>query len=356
MSKILLHQSNTAVMDQFQNTDNEFELGHEFDIDLEEVADPTSADASYRFLNAPGEIQRLQNTDNEFELGDEFNIVIEEVAHPRSVDASLKVLNAPGEIQRLHLVQYGTKRTIHGNMVNVVHGHANGRLATLIVLQFDFLGSSDGKRRFRDASIELRFAHEEEQCGGDHDPEVLHICPEGEYKLENGSTVSIESTISGGVSASFAPVGLEGVGINAGVEQTVSKECQYHAKVFGSRRIEKRRYGDYNAVRWALEEDRIAESGIPSSLRAAVLVVQKTAGIFRAELEVQAQVDLWYSLQRRIQHLRGTSTVDPVFFDRKQPWFGPKIEGLDIDNLSTTDLQQLSFIKVSLVCFEFLGT
>jgi len=290
-------------------------------------------------------------TDDEIEADldgqEQFAIRLAEVGDPENDGAFYRLRNAPGgEIHRRHLVQSGKTRTIHGNLINVVHGFADGRPATLVVLQFDFLGSSNGNRRFRTASIDVRFAHGDALVGGDSDPEVLSVSPEGEYQLGNKSTLTIESTIMAGISTKFGVAGMEGIGIDAGLGRTTSIEREYHAKLFGSRRIERRLYGTCNAVRWTLEEDGVAKSGIPSSFRGAILVAQKSTGNFRAELEVKAQVDRRYSLQSRIQHLLGHSVVDPVFFDRSQPLVGPEIQGLNMKNLATCGLKNLCFVKV----------
>lgn len=259
-------------------------------------------------------------------------------------DSAFRLRNTPGgEEQRPHIIQYGSDLAVHADLFSVQHGTftPGGEAATLAVIDFRFVGSESHARRFRKAMIDVQFAPWNQPVGGEHDPEVLGIAPFGFFAW-NPSTQEEESTIS--LTASASAGGLGALGIDAGWETTKKKKKEDRTTLFGSMRIEgDRNYGGQNTARWTVSENGIERHGIPSLLRAAILVKPKSEGKFRAFVEIKTDVDILYGAKKRIDKFFGKHIVDPVYFDteaNRKP-FGPTLTGVQMTNLSICDLTMI---------------
>jgi len=264
-------------------------------------------------------------------------------------DNSYRLQNGPGENQRQHIVQQGRPKDVmfHGDLFAVVHGTLTpgGDDATLIIIQFTFVGSEGFGRRFRKVIVKIRFANgENDPHGGVLDPEVRAIAPDGELQMGPASIEEVSTAVSAGVSVSLA----EGMGgLHSGFEWSKSTTNTSRVTVFGGKRIEGRKHGNQNTVLWKLQEDKIGQTGVPNSLRAAVLVVPKSQDGFRAIVDVDVNVDALYAVASKVRRLTGQSVVDPVHFSSERVDFGPKLVGVDADNLDACNLAGIAFSKVS---------
>lgn len=259
-------------------------------------------------------------------------------------DSAFRLSNTPGgEEQRPHIIQYGSDLAVHADLFSIRHGTftPGGEAATLVVIDFRFVGSGSHVRRFRKAMIEIKFAPWNQPVGSEHDPEVSSIAPFGFFAWDP-STQEEESKIS--LTASASTGGLGALGIGAGWEATKKMKKEDRTTLFGSMRIEgDRNYGGQNTARWTVNENGIERHGIPSLLRTAILVKPKSEEKFRAFVEIKTDVDILYGAKQRIDKFFGKHIVDPVYFDteaNRKP-FGPTLTGVQMTNLSICDLKAI---------------
>jgi len=266
-------------------------------------------------------------------------------------DSAFRLRNTPGgEMQRPHVIQYGTDLAVHADIFNIKHGTftPGGDPATLIVIDFQFVGSESHGRRIRKALIDVRFAPWDQPVGSENDPEVSSIAPFGFFAW-NPLTGEEEKKLSFNVSASTGGLGNFGIGLGWETTKKVKKEKR--TTLFGTMRIEgERDYGAQNTAKWTVSENEIESHGIPSHLRTAILVKPKGKEKFRAVIEVDAEVDILYGAKKRIDKFFGKHVVDPVYFDAegKRKPFGPEIADIDTTNLSKCDLKATGSQLVSL--------
>lgn len=262
---------------------------------------------------------------------------------------SYRLRNSPsGQNQRQHILQEGKPGdlTIHGDLYSVLHGTLTpgGDPASLIIMQFSFMGSQSRARRLRDASVKVKFANADDPLGTDFDPEVKEIAPEGQFEMAQKTTQEVSTAISAGISV---PVVQGILDLNSGVERTTTVTQTGRVKGNGYRWMERRRYGTKNSAIWKLSEDSIGKTGIPSLLRTAVLVVPKTQDGFRAIVEIEAHADLRYAAVAKLHRLMGDAEIDPVYFSECRENYGPQVEGVDASNLSACVLAELELIEAS---------
>lgn len=264
-------------------------------------------------------------------------------------DADYHLLNKPGgENQRKHILQEGKPKdlTLHGDLYAVVHGTLtpNGDDATLIVMQFTFAGSTSCERRFRKVEIKIKFANGEDAFGTASDPVVKTIAPEGEFVVGEQSTETSSTKLTAGISVPVAQG--TGVELKAGLHHSTTTVRSSRATIFGTKRIEMRRYGSPNMALWKLTEDKIGKTGVPSSLRAAILVVPQTEDGFRAIVEVDATADAMFAAEVKSRRWLGKSQIHPVYFNCERENLGPQLDGVDPDNLSACKVAEIAFVKV----------
>lgn len=266
-----------------------------------------------------------------------FTISLEPVGDASS---SFRYRNAPGELQRPLIVDRHTTSdlTVQGDLANVIHGRCTpgGDPATLIVVVFRFL-SSRYRRKFRHATITFDFSNPpSKQTTG---IEVSAIYPENYHALDP-SLVWGNSRLWLGVSARIN--GGPTFPIRAGGEVTWAKrrsvERADHGSIVGSLKTRGRTHGPKNAAIWQITENRTQRAGIPSFFRAAILLKRDHLQIFQVLVKVKASVDILHSIKSVSQAVFGDSTIDPIYFDPKLPPMGEIPNGLDIDNLSAFPL------------------
>lgn len=261
---------------------------------------------------------------------------------------SYRLRNSPGENQRQHILQEGKPGdlTVCGDLYSVLHGTLTpgGESASLIIMQFRFMGSQSRARRFRDASVRVKFANADHPLGTQLDPEVKEIAPEGQFEMAQETTQEVSTAISAGISV---PVVQGILDLNAGLERTTTVTQIGRVRGSGHKWMEGKRYGKKNTAIWKLSEDNIGKTGTPSLLRTALLVVPQTEDGFRAIVEIEAHADLRYAAVAKLHRLLGSSIVDPVYFSQCRENYGPQVEGVDASNLSACVLAELGLIQAS---------
>lgn len=267
--------------------------------------------------------------------------------YPTGDDGAFRLENTLDEMQRRHVMQDGSELTVYADLYNVTHGRRSpqGDAATLIVMDFRFTGSDSNKRRFREATIMVKFELADQGMDDESGPEVLKIAPHGTF-FRNQSTQEeqIKANVNATASGGGGPVNL---GIGAGWEKTKTITKEDRMALSGNPRIEGRRSGSYNAARWKLRENKLKQQGLPSFFRTAILISPRSTGKFKAIITVQTEVSLIYSLQQSIKKFAGGRVVDPVYFDveAKRKALGPKLDSVEPENMEICDLEQLKVVE-----------
>jgi hypothetical protein len=258
--------------------------------------------------------------------------------------ASFRLRNKPGETQRGHIMQRGSDLTIQGDFYSITHGSftPGGDAATLLVIDFRFTGSSTRNKRFKTAKIEVRFGSYGDGVG--EDPEVRKIAPHGSFALDS-ATETVSTTLSANTSGQ-AGAGPATLGIGAGWEKTKTTTRQASCTLTGSLWIDGRDMGSPNMGRWKIGENQIEKRGIPTLLRTALLITQCLPTSFQALVTVHTEVNLAHAVTEQVRRLIGhqvVDVVDPIIFAQgptRQP-AGAQLAGIDTENLSACDLEQL---------------
>ncbi|KAI8966063.1 hypothetical protein F5Y11DRAFT_211164 [Daldinia sp. FL1419] len=172
---------------------------------------------------------------------------------------------ARDQYHRAEVLQRTGAVDITCNLKDVIHGAIStdsDRYATVIVMEWGF--QPKGSRRISEATIELLF----ETSSPDSDIEVEKVSFEGTYGLM--SSTQEETTTRGGEVnlglEQFASIGLAGKW-----EKTVSRSNSDAIVLYGGRRLINNRPPNRIAT-WKLSENQSQRSGIPSSLKVAILV------------------------------------------------------------------------------------
>jgi hypothetical protein len=229
-------------------------------------------------------------------------------------------------------------------LVEVLHGTLvpDGAPATLAIIEFWFIATKRS-RRFLSATIDMQFADAEKRVG--FDPEVLEIAPRGHFTLHPTKkqvelTRSAQTGIQGGGGPATANLGFA-------CDLKESTEKQDQTTVSGVIRLEGRSWGRKNAVRWVLMENATQKTGIPTHLRAPILLKREDGGLFNANVKIEVEADMKASLESKVQRLFGkVEKDDPVDFDPSAP---PTSNACDLTDLANCGLKELSAIVMSTV-------
>jgi hypothetical protein len=257
--------------------------------------------------------------------------------------ASFRLRNKPGEIQRGHIIQQGSDLIVQGDLFSVVHGFSapGGDPATLLVIDFRFTGSLTRSTRFKAAKIEIKFTSQGESP--DEEPVVRKIAPHGTFCLDS-STETVSTTLSVNASGQ-AGTGPATLGMGASWERAKTGTRQASCTLTGILWIDGNE-GHPNTGRWQMSENPMEKQGIPSLLRAAILVTQCLPSGFQALISVHTEVNLAYAMHEQMRRFTGgrvVDIVDPVIFDsgpKRQP-AGAQLAGVDSEHLEACDLEQL---------------
>jgi len=227
--------------------------------------------------------------------------------------SSFRTQNDPSApLQRSHYVERNKGGVdIRCSCLDVTHGmwsSSSDKSATLLVLQFRF-DPRKRARRIQDVNVTLRFAG---MKPGESDPEVAAIAPDGTFNLV--PTTQHEEITQGGSLAlgAAAPVGGITATGTASRQKAVSRDTSDHTTVTGSIDLKERNWGAKNCASWTLLENKTAKTGVPKSMRTAILLKRKDDNPFQCIVKIDAGVDYKSSLERMFG---GKPKDDPVLFD-----------------------------------------
>jgi hypothetical protein len=115
----------------------------------------------------------------------------------------------------------------------------------------------------------------------------------------------------------------------------------------GTIRLEKRNFGSENTARWVLIANDAQNSEMPTFLRTAILLKRnpkKPNEIFKATIEIQADIDFASRLGAGIDRLLGTERDDPIFFDPGEASTTVVVEEDKLHNLGSIELDKISAV------------
>lgn len=262
--------------------------------------------------------------------------------------ATFHTLNAPGQVERQNVYDYGSALNMQMNLVDVIHGTMSpeGLPATLVIADFQFI-SHEKSRRFRRAVIELRFR--DLDPNDDNPPEVYDIAPQGSFSMnQTEKTQELKRAAKADVGAAFV------ANVTTGLEWSLTeKQTKYSsARLTGIMTMKDRNMEPRNVAKWSLEENEKDNKGIPSLLRAAILLRRRTNERFLANVRLETKIN-WmthYSLETRtgggdVEDRTGGGDIDPVTFDPSRTRTTPVPAYIDPTNLGSVNLNDLSAVQ-----------
>ncbi|KAI1654118.1 hypothetical protein F4813DRAFT_372416 [Daldinia decipiens] len=211
---------------------------------------------------------------------------------------------ARDQYHRAEVLQRTGAIDITCNLKEVIHGamSANSdRYATLIVMEWGF--QPRGSRRISEASIELLF----ETALPDSDIEVEKVSFEDTYSLM--PTIQQETITMGGE----ATIGVEqfaSLGLTGKWEKTISKTSSDAITLCGGKRLINNRPPNCIAT-WKLSENQAQRTGIPASLKIAMLVSRDDEEKFFCKLAFTCKTDLKTSSRGLFKKI---PKDDPIIF------------------------------------------
>ncbi|KAK7403905.1 hypothetical protein QQX98_010312 [Neonectria punicea] len=257
-------------------------------------------------------------------------------------EGEFRTKNNVNEKFRPVLVDRGDQLVTKVAIVGITHGELaeSDDLATILTFEFRFVAT--GGRRFKSASV--MFTFEDSEGDTSQDPVVHDISPNGQWALNK--TEKVQNVKYG------ANVGINGgidlAGAEAGLlwELGEVKSRDFFTKLTGVKRIMRRGFvGEENVVIWTLEENEDKETGIPTLMRAAVLLRRPYDVPFTFTVKVRADVD-FIGTVKTLFGMERKDPIDPVEVDsgRNMKALDPKRHNLkEMDSL---DLQKVGGVTV----------
>ncbi|KAF5707709.1 hypothetical protein FGLOB1_6780 [Fusarium globosum] len=236
------------------------------------------------------------------------------------------VRNHPEDpFQRRNIVdRTSSSYAIKAQLIGVVHGHISARTempATLLVFSFRFLPR---RRNVRIKSVSIRVEiHGDVGC-----PTISAIAPDGQIDANIIEERMVNANAGAGITGAM--------GLDFGGNMLAQRTS--NVVLFGYRSALE------NALSWTINEDPILKVGVPSYLQTAILLLRSSGGIFKANVNVKADVS-GFSF-RNLQDGMLESEDDPVIFDPgAYPVIPNDLAGLDLHHLGSVDLSRLCKVQ-----------
>jgi len=265
------------------------------------------------------------------------DILLLEEGDPHS---GFRTKNAPGDAARRVLVDRGEALILRATLVGVTHGdfQEDGDAATLLIFEFNFI-SMNQLRRFTNVQITLTFNDESENVK--NRPEVFEIAPKGKFAINKAtSTKDVKNSVNTSLNGGFAGVSGQ---LGYVWETSQVKEKEHATTLVGVKRLFAK-WGKDNGVIWGLEEDPKKKDGVPSFLRAAVLLRRKADVPFSFTIDVDSGVDHGGKF-RRLLGREKPDPVDPVLLDENTDLDELGINGLDPATADLKNMKEMDIAK-----------
>ncbi|KAH7178822.1 hypothetical protein DER46DRAFT_622367 [Fusarium sp. MPI-SDFR-AT-0072] len=159
------------------------------------------------------------------------------------------------------------------------------------------------------------------------------MAPYGDVKAK-----SIEETNERGLTIEL------GNGLGSSWGRTVVRERKTSVGLTGYKSLKGNAVGLPNIVNWTIMEDPVIKAGVPPYLQTAILLERRTDEVFKADINVKADVS-GFSF-RNLQDGLLESEDDPVIFDPgASPLIPSDLAGVNLDDLGSVDLSRLCGVQ-----------
>ncbi|KAI2631547.1 hypothetical protein GGS26DRAFT_591421 [Hypomontagnella submonticulosa] len=260
-------------------------------------------------------------------------------------EGEFRTRNKPGEKFRRVLVDRGNQLHTKVDIVGITHGKLTkgGDSATLLNFEFQFVAM--GGRRFKRASISFKFEDSEGQLN--RDPIVHAISPDGKWAIRKTDKVqNVRYGANSSINTGTAPLGAQ-AGLFWEVGEVKSREP--YTALAGTKRIKRRGFvGEENVVIWTMEENEDKEDGIPTFMRAAILLKRPEDVPFTFTVKVETDVD-FIGAVKTFWGLEPKDPIDPVEIDiGRSPKAGSAaVRPLDPTVYDLNEMGALDLLKVA---------
>ena len=245
--------------------------------------------------------------------------------------------------QRTNIIERKGAVDVRCSCLDIIHGlfDSDGTaFSTLLVLEFRF---DVRKRARRIASVDITLEFDSIQPDAPA-PEVYSIAPVGRLSLVQ-TTQQEHKKKSAGIKLDVGAVlGLD-VGGSLQWEKGIDRDTMDATTVIGSIDLLGRNWGKPNCASWTLLENKTTKTGVPQSMRVALLLKRKDENSFQCMATIKAKADTRSSLES----LFGAKPKDdPVLFDSTMKPTN-NLQQYEVDNLSATSLESISDIAFTTV-------
>ncbi|KAF2260507.1 hypothetical protein CC78DRAFT_589655, partial [Lojkania enalia] len=127
-------------------------------------------------------------------------------------------------------------------------------------------------------------------------------------------------------------------------ERTVTREAS-GGSLIGMMEIRGRNHGAPNTAIWMVNENQLSLSGIPSSIRTAVILEREDDEVFFGTLEIETDV-AGFSFRDFQSGMAENGRDDPIIFDPRRPPMGEDIR-LNVNELSSVNIED--FVSITTV-------
>ncbi|OCK74582.1 hypothetical protein K432DRAFT_264603, partial [Lepidopterella palustris CBS 459.81] len=258
----------------------------------------------------------------------------------KSKGSSLRPENdPPSPLPKFSYIERKGALDVRCSFVDIVHGlfsAESGVFATLIILECQF-NTLKQPRRFQSVDISLEFRGMQPEETG---PQVYAIAPDGKSSLML-TTRDVELKQSASLQlGSATPFGGATATLAARWEKSVSRDTSDEVTLMGSIHLIGRNWGKPNCASWTLLENPITNTGVPTSLRTAILLMRKNKDRFQCVVKIHTKVD-FASAVENIFKSRNLSA--PILFD---PEMKPtnNLREYDVEGLGSLDLDSLTTV------------
>lgn len=230
-------------------------------------------------------------------------------------------------------------------MVNVVHGRLGplegyeddeDARATLIILDFTF-DNRQNARRIK--SVKTLF-HFQAKDGEETDPTVARIDPDGRFEqLETSRPV--DTTTKLGLQIGAPPIVGFQASTQVGWERSTSKVKQDSTVLVGRKHLHgsERDFGEDNAASWTMLENSTEKTGVPTSMRASILLKRDNDLPFQCLFSLKLEVDMKSAFETAINSVFGQKLIDdPILFDPSRKPTKKQFQMFDVNSLASPSL------------------
>ncbi|KAK0648273.1 hypothetical protein B0T16DRAFT_407953 [Cercophora newfieldiana] len=279
------------------------------------------------------------------------DIVLFEEGDTRA-ESGYRTKNAPGDVARNVLIDRGESLVLRASLASVTNGDFTPEkdAASLLVFEFNFLSMNSG-RRFKKAAITLTF----DDASGDlrNRPEVWAIAPQGKIAINKTTTTKdVKQGFNAGVSAGFSGASGE---LGYVWEASQVQEKVHATTLSGTKRLIGSDFGKDNSALWTIEEDAVTKAGLPSFLRAAVLLRRRDDVPFQFTICVEYDTDLKGVFKRLIGQEK-PDPVDPVQLDSETDLDELGIATLGEGKVDRSNMKEMDIAKQADVVLATLLT